>query len=258
MRRESEEEVIMVAIGKAVLDNGIPKICIPIVGKTIEELVEECQFAQDKTFDVVELRIDFYENVTDTAAVDEALVAIRKELPDTPLLFTFRTKGEGGATKVPEAYYFELIDFAIDSGKIDAVDIEYFSNADKVKAALVKAKAAGVSVVLSNHDFDKTPALEEITSRLEGMIALGGDVAKIACMPITAADVLTLLKATNDVKVNHPDKALITMSMGKLGAVSRLCGETFGSSLTFGCAKQASAPGQVEVDDLERILHVLH
>lgn len=90
------------------------------------------------------------------------------------------------------------------------------------------------------------------------MKKLGGDVAKLACMPQTAKDVLTLLSATNDVKTRFPDEPLITMSMGRLGAVSRLSGEIFGSSLTFGSAKKASAPGQVEVGDLQHILQVLH
>ena len=54
------------------------------------------------------------------------------------------------------------------------------------------------------------------------------------------------------------DRPLITMSMGPLGAVSRVAGETFGSAVTFGAAGKASAPGQIAADDLYRILSVLH
>ena len=49
----------MIKIGTVPLDNGIPKICVPIVGRTIDELVQECKYLQDKIYDVVELRIDF-------------------------------------------------------------------------------------------------------------------------------------------------------------------------------------------------------
>ncbi|MBF1357436.1 MAG: type I 3-dehydroquinate dehydratase, partial [Megasphaera micronuciformis] len=101
-------------------------------------------------------------------------------------------------------------------------------------------------------------AKEEIESRLIGMKKLGAHVAKLACMPQSAKDVLTLLAATEQVKSQYPDEPIITMSMGKLGAVSRISGEVFGSSLTFGSAKKASAPGQIEVTVLQKILETLH
>lgn len=248
----------MIKIGTVPLDNGIPKICVPIVGRTIDDLVQECKYLQDKIYDVVELRIDFLRDVKSLDAVGAALDAVRRELPQSALLFTFRTKEEGGETEIPEAYYFELIQYAVKSGKIDAADLEYFRNHDSVREAVAAAEEAGVTVVMSNHDFDKTPAFDEICSRLIGMKKLGAHVAKLACMPQSAKDVLTLLSATENVKSQYPDEPLITMSMGKLGAVSRISGEVFGSALTFGSAKKASAPGQIEVTVLQKILETLH
>lgn len=247
----------MITIGNAALDNGMPKICVPIVGRTVEELIQECRYLQDKPYDVVELRIDFLADTT-LPAVGEALAAVRKELPDSALLFTFRTKEEGGETAVPEAYYFELIQYAVASGKVDAVDVEYFRNQDSIRQTLAVAKEHGVTVVMSNHDFEKTPSFDEITGRLIGMKQLGADVAKLACMPNSAKDVLTLLSATEAVKAQYPDEPIITMSMGKLGVISRISGELFGSALTFGSAKKASAPGQLEVTALQQILQILH
>ena len=248
----------MTKIGNVTLDNGMPKICVPIVGRTVDELVQECKYLQDKIYDVVELRIDFLKNVTDLDAIGEALTAVRNELPNSALLYTFRTKKEGGETEVPESYYFELVQYAIKSGKVDAIDMEYFLDQDSIKKTLEIAKAAGVTVVMSNHDFAKTPSFDEITSRLIGMKKLGADVAKLACMPNSAKDVLTLLSATEAVKSQYPDEPIITMSMGKLGAISRISGEIFGSALTFGSAKKASAPGQLEVTTLQQILRALH
>lgn len=166
------KEDIMITIGNAALDNGMPKICVPIVGRTVEELIQECRYLQDKPYDVVELRIDFLADTT-LPAVGEALAAVRKELPDSALLFTFRTKEEGGETAVPEAYYFELIQYAVASGKVDAVDVEYFRNRDSICQTLAVAKEHGVTVVMSNHDFEKTPSFDEITGRLIGMKQLG-------------------------------------------------------------------------------------
>lgn len=145
----------MITIGNVRLDNGIPKICVPIVGRTAAELTQECRYLRDKIYDVVELRIDFLSDVENLDAVGDALDEVRKELPDSALLFTFRTKEEGGETNVSEDYYFELIRYAVNSGRVDAVDVEYFRSAAKIKETVELANKAGVTVVMSNHDFEK-------------------------------------------------------------------------------------------------------
>ena len=111
---------------------------------------------------------------------------------------------------------------------------------------------------MSNHDFFKTPSKEEIISRLCAMQEKGADIPKIAVMPQSKKDVLTLLSATNEMVEEHADRPIITMSMAGTGLISRLCGEVFGSALTFGAAKKASAPGQAAVNDLNNMLQFLH
>ncbi len=77
-------------------------------------------------------------------------------------------------------------------------------------------------------------------------------------MPRSRADVLTLLSATEEMARRWADRPIITMSMGGDGVVSRLCGEVFGSAMTFGTAGQASAPGQIPVEELRVVLNILH
>lgn len=72
---------------------------------------------------------------------------------------------------------------------------------------------------------------------------MNADIPKIAVMPQNRKDVLTLLAATEEMATNYADRPIITMSMAGTGVISRLCGEVFGSSMTFGAAKKASAPG---------------
>ena len=84
------------------------------------------------------------------------------------------------------------------------------------------------------------------------------DIPKIAVMPQNKKDVLTLLAATEEMTTNYADRPIITMSMAGTGVISRLCGEVFGSSMTFGAAKKASAPGQMGVNDLNTVLGLLH
>ena len=64
--------------------------------------------------------------------------------------------------------------------------------------------------------------------------------------------------ATNEMVEEHTNRPIITMSMAATGVISRLAGEVFGSCLTFGAAKKASAPGQMGVNDLKTVLETLH
>ena len=116
----------------------------------------------------------------------------------------------------------------------------------------------GVRIIASNHDFFKTPAKSDIISRLRKMQDMGADIPKIAVMPQSRRDVLTLLCATEEMVSDYADRPIITMSMAGTGVISRLCGEVFGSSMTFGAAKKASAPGQMGVNDLNTVLGLLH
>ena len=76
-------------------------------------------------------------------------------------------------------------------------------------------------------------------------------------MPQSRKDVVTLLSATEEMD-RRTTRPLITMSMGPLGMISRLCGEAFGSSLTFGSVGKASAPGQVAAKELANVLKLIH
>lgn len=247
----------MVKIGSVVLGEGRTKVCVPLVAKTVEGLLEECRYLRDKLFDVAELRIDFFEGNDSIEQVLVLLAQLRPKLKDKGLLFTWRTKGEGGEKSIISEDYFSLLNEVILSGYVDAIDIEYFFEQESMKNTVKLAKEHNVTVVLSNHDFDKTPAAEEIVKRLVGMKKADADIAKLACMPHAPEDVLTLLTATEAVKRQYPDEPIITMSMGKLGIISRICGSIFGNAMTFGAAKQASAPGQIELDILNKFLEVV-
>ena len=140
----------------------------------------------------------------------------------------------------------------------DLIDVELFTGDREVSEIVNFAHENEVKVVMSNHDFDKTPAKEEIVKRLCKMQELGADLPKIAVMPQTTSDVLTLLCATDEMVTKYADRPIITMSMAGLGVISRIAGETFGSALTFGAAKVASAPGQVSVKELNNVLKLMH
>ncbi len=247
-----------VVVRNVKIGEGIPKICVPIVGVTRQEILESGKNINAVGADVVEWRVDWYEDVFEFDKVEETAKQLRVVLEDTPILFTFRTAKEGGEKEIEKETYVELNQKAAKTGYVDMVDVEAFTGDDAVKAIVEVAHECGVKVVASNHDFHKTPNKDDIVSRLCKMQELGADIPKIAVMPQNKKDVLTLLSATEEMYSQHADRPIITMSMAGTGVISRLCGEVFGSALTFGAAGKASAPGQMGVEDLKTVLHLLH
>lgn len=240
------------------LGEGRPKICVPLTGANAKELLAEIEEVKQSPADLVEWRVDYFETVNDPVSVATALSQMRAALGEMPLLFTFRTVREGGVREMSMDLYFALNLAAITVGGVDIVDVELFSGDEEVKNIITAAHSRGVAVVVSSHDFQKTPPREEIVARLKKMRALGGDVPKIAVMPQNFTDVVTLLAATDEYVSGGADCPIITMSMKKLGVISRLAGEFSGSSLSFGSVKRASAPGQLTAGDLDAILEILH
>ena len=144
------------------------------------------------------------------------------------------------------------------TGLVDLVDVEVFTGDEYVKEVIKSAHESNVKVIASNHDFDKTPSKDEIVSRLIKMQDLGADIPKIAVMPTCKLDVLELLEATVIMSEQHANRTIITMSMAGKGVISRLCGEAFGSCLTFGSVAKASAPGQINVEELNKVLNIIN
>lgn len=248
-----------VVVRNIVIGEGMPKICVPIVGKTKDEILQAAREICNSSADLVEWRADWYESVYVIEKVKSLAGELREVLGKMPLLFTFRTKTEGGEKEISYEQYKELLLEVTATSFVDMVDVEVYIN-EKVSELVeeLKAKDKKIIVVGSNHDFEKTPDKDEIIRRLCYMQEVGVDIPKIAVMPQSPKDVITLLSATEEMVSEHADRPIVTMSMAGTGAVSRVAGETFGSALTFGAMKKASAPGQINVEELKKILEVLH
>lgn len=254
-----------IQIRNLILGQGKPKICIPLTDTKMEalRLSAEKLLLPESHCDLAEWRADFFERLLvsgeaeDPGGLAGTLPSLRGTLGETPLLFTIRTDAEGGAVHISTEDYVAINLRAIESGCIDLVDVELSRGEEAVSSIVNAAHKAGVAVVGSCHDFAKTPPREDIIAALCRMQELGCDLAKYAVMPQTERDVLTLLDATLAMKENYPKTPVITMSMGKTGALSRVAGSLFGSCITFGTAGQASAPGQLPSDVLAEFLEYL-
>ena len=239
------------------LGGDTPLICTPLVGRTRERVLAEAASVIAKNPDAIEWRVDYFAAIGDTAAVLETGHALRATVGNAPIIFTRRSIREGGEPiAIGDAEVVRLYDAVGASGLVDFLDFEMSNDAGHVGSVRESAHGHGTLVILSYHNFGYTPGLDFLVQRFLEAERLGADVAKVAVMPRDRTDVLTLLAATAqaEAKARIP---LISMSMGPLGAVTRMMGGVFGSSLSFAVGEGSSAPGQMPIADLRAVYEVI-
>lgn len=239
------------------IGKGMPKICIPITGNNPEEILLDVEEILKQKPDLAEWRVDCYEEGEKEEKVLEMLQTITDRLGQIPLLFTFRTAGEGGKKNISFENYVKLLHRVADTGQISLADVEIFFEMEASGRLIRQLQEKGVKVVTSNHHFEGTPSKEELLEILQKMYDLKGDILKIAVMPGSFEDLLVLLETTKEASGKY-DRPLITMSMGETGFLSRICGEITGSVLTFAAGRNASAPGQAAAANMRNILSNIH
>lgn len=236
------------------------KTIVPITATTERQALEQAQqFAHHADIDVVEFRIDLLDIAQNILENNPKIIALGEKIRQIlhkPLIATIRTTTEGGNLAIRDSNYETVYRDYLVNPFMQLLDIEMFREKSVVEKLVNLAHQKGVLVIMSSHDFHRTPAQAEIEQRLLQQDKLGADILKIAVMPNSRADVLTLMNATLSVS-EQSDKPLLTMSMGQLGAISRVATASVGGRLCFGMVGQASAPGQIEVSTLKQLLKIL-
>lgn len=239
------------------LGDGIPKICVPLTGSGKRELCQEAQKIKAAGADLAEWRADYFEALSDGEEVNAVLKEISGILADIPLLFTVRTKAEGGKAEFTDEEYAHLNMAAAESGYVDLVDVEVFSHVHP-EELIRRLQEAHVRVIASSHDFQGTGSREFLQMRFRDLDAAGADILKMAVMPEEFDDVAAIMQVTSEMVRKHTEKPVISMAMGSLGSISRIAGENFGSSVTFATVGAASAPGQFPIKELRAMMDALH
>ena len=243
--------------GKPLGGARFPAICAPLVGRTRDALLAEAAAVAAKKPDLIEWRVDFFENVAQAKAVAELAQRIKGAVQGIPILFTCRSSREGGEKiALSQAEVVNLHRAVCESGQVDFIDFEMGNAPEQVRQVRDIARAHATQLILSFHDFQGTPAVADLIGRFAQAQQLGADVAKVAVMPRDMHDVLSLLDATlqSSRTLRIP---LVSMAMGGPGAVTRLCGGAFGSAMSFAIGHSASAPGQLPIEDLDAGLAIL-
>jgi len=233
------------------------KTIVPITAKTKEQALAQAQvIANTADADLAEFRIDLLSFASDTKQVIALGHELKKILGNKPMIATIRTKNEGGQLEISDVDYGKTYQAYLKNPFMDWLDVEMFRDQKVVSEIVQQAHQKKVLVVMSNHDFQKTPSQDEIEKRLLKQDQMGADVLKIAVMPKSKQDVFTLMNATLKVS-QQTTKPLLTMSMGQLGTISRVATANMGGSYSFGMIGQASAPGQIDVTKLKQILQTV-
>ena len=146
---------------------GIPKICVPLTGITKEQICKEAEAARKAGADLVEWRADFFEGLLNKQACDQVLEELAQILGETPLLFTIRTKEEGGNTAISLEDYRVCNLNAARSHKADLIDVEVMGNPGEKKKLIQELHQEGANVIASSHDFDKTDSKDVLLNRFQ-------------------------------------------------------------------------------------------
>lgn len=237
------------------INTGKPAVCVPVTDTDRDDIISHISDITMQT-DMLEWRMDYFSELNDMAYLSQTINDVRDTAGDTPVIFTIRTAKEGGRFIGDAEEYMNLLTFISRSGCADIIDVEY-DTISEPERFIDTLHYNDVRVIASHHDFKKTPSGDEMYYYLDSMKDAGADIVKLAVMPEASDDVLSLLSVTNMFHEEHPALPVVTMSMGKLGTVSRISGGTFGSCITFGADREASAPGQLEYLELREIIRII-
>ena len=186
-----------VQVRDLVIGEGRPKICIPVMGSTTETLKEAAGHAMKK-------HPDYFADIENEEVRRQAFDELREILGEVPLLFTIRTRREGGEADLSADQYLKVVSDVIRDEKADLVDVE-ISHGDDIAFMLISlAHEFGIKTIASSHDFSQTPKKEQIIMTLCKMQELEADIPKMAVMPQRERDVLVLLDATLSMKSSMP------------------------------------------------------
>lgn len=221
------------------------KIVVPIMPRNLEE-AQNIDVDRYQDADIIEWRADYLakEDILKVAP------AIFEKFVGRELIFTIRTSQEGGNLYLTDAEYASIIKEIQSLYQPDYVDFEYYSHPVAFEEMLGYS-----NLILSYHNFQDTP--ENLMEILSELTSLSPKVVKVAVTSKTEQEVLDLMNYTRGFKTLNPEQEFVTMSMGRLGKVSRIACDLIGSSWTFANLDEVSAPGQISVHNIKRIREVL-
>ena len=222
------------------------KLVVSVMPKSLEE-AQGLDAMRYIDADIIEWRADFLPK----EAILQVAPAIFEKFAGRKLLFTLRTRAEGGEIDLSSEDYVQIIKDVAQLYQPEYLDFEYFAHKDVFEQMLDFP-----NLVLSYHNFQETP--DNMMEILSELTSLTPKVVKVSVMAHTAQDVLDLMNFTRGFKTLNPEQEYVTISMGKVGKVSRITSDVTGSSWSFASLDAASAPGQISLSNMVKIREILN
>lgn len=222
----------MIKLGDLELIEGRPVVAVSF---TDVDSKEDLAHAKAAGVQIAELRIDLFARFS----VDYVLAQIGR-LSGLPTVATVRIAAEGGGWTASEGERIALYQAVLPL--VDAIDVEL--QADRTLAVLAPlAKSQGKLLIVSHHDFDKTPSYETLADVARRAQDAGADIVKIAASIVSDADIDTLGRLLSEPAAPN----LVVIGMGEHGAPTRLLFPGRGSLFTFAAkGDRSTAPGQLD------------
>jgi len=216
------------------------KTCVSIAESSSQKIKANLKEALKKS-DYAEVRFDFLK----TYEVPKTLEIIKKDLKK--VVCTLRPKSEGGKFEGDEKERIAILKL-IAAYDPFLLDIE-FNTIKKNKELVRYLKSTKTKLLVSWHDFKKTPKFSELKSMMNQMTKFSHNV-KIVTTAKSADDSTRVLQLYSKNEKNN----LIAFAMGNSGKVSRILCLYLGSPYTYVSLGKPVAPGQFSVDELKKII----
>ena len=226
-------------------------ICIPVVAASQAEALLMIQGSAHLA-DVLELRMDLLSD----GNVKELIDAVRSSSASTRVLVTNREK-ETSCSLGEEERIGVLLE-AVSLG-VDFVDVELTTSPVRREEirSFIGAQDNRTKLIISYHDFHKTPALKTLIRFFNESVKAGADVVKIVTMARSPEDNLKVLSLIPYAGRRH--REIIAFCMGEQGRISRVMAALLGASFTFASLERGaeSASGQLTVREMKQIFRIL-
>mgnify|MGYP000150274015 FL=1 len=218
------------------------KTCVSIAEKTPYRIKQILKIALKKS-DYAEVRFDFLK----IEQIPEALEIIKKDL--NKIVCTLRPKTEGGKFSGNEKERIAILKLIAEYNPF-LLDVEF--NTLKRNSSLVRyLKSTKTKLLVSWHDFKKTPSSAELKKKMNQMTKFSSNV-KIVSTAKSTDDSNRMLELYSKKGRNN----LISFAMGDLGRISRILCLYLGSPYTYVSLGNAVAPGQFSVDEVKKITNL--
>lgn len=225
------------------LEIGIVPRVVAVIAGDPDECVDLARNSQGA--DLLEFRADYCREDHDSAL---KVIADIRTVSECPILLTIRRLSEGGYYFQDETNRLKLFQKLLP--RVDAVDIELY--AIEIRDEVIRsARKHGKPVVVSYHNFLRTPPLSKLEEIADDAVQCGANMLKIAVLAQSPENVRALQAFTG---AFSRDLLLTTISMGDIGSVSRILNPFLGSCLTYGFVGEATVPGQIHVRDLRHLI----